>query len=536
MERKWMYGMNISDPEYVNGVQSFLIAAESDRVAKGNIEIFYPYSTKGKQACLICRRPRGYSTKGKQACPICEDETSSRWLDNCKKTVFMGHRRSLPSNHPYRGMSLEFDGRTEYGRVRTRFSGDIALSRVSNLNTVFGKGKGRQIEQGTLLGLLLNIPGKLKMVSMLEKIWSHGESGTGLDPRVVLLKDMLPRRSSTFIQTIWKVSKVLVSLKVVMWADFMGSGVKVDDYGFTLVDLGTDGYTSEPFILAKQATQVFFVQDPSNPRWHIIMPGKRHILGVDNVVDEEEYDQFDELPPFSAGIPPIDGDTTYLRSDHDEGLWVDTPGAKRSSKVLRRKQAEKEQNMLEDGTCHLLERDPITQGVVTTVGVRKSLGWVKGDRERHEVVNIEAIEEKITKKVTIALGDKVNRQKVKIAALKSIVAQLQGSSCVSDVTSDGFDDLQDPIPCDLLWPFPGSDFRVAIRKVYPTTNVMLHGSCLSKGYIKVQVDMVEDTYKAIPVPKTTEKISPLGHTILEFIEWPRKRIKIHQTISPRRSP
>ncbi|GJV74721.1 uncharacterized protein Tco_1506305 [Tanacetum coccineum] len=90
-----------------------------------------------------------YNTKGKQACPICEDETSSRWLDNCKKTVFMGHQRSLPSNHPYRGMSSEFDGRMEYGRVKTRFSGDIALSRVSNLNIVFGKGKGRQIEQGT---------------------------------------------------------------------------------------------------------------------------------------------------------------------------------------------------------------------------------------------------------------------------------------------------------------------------------------------------------------------------------------------------
>nr|GFC43127.1 ulp1 protease family, C-terminal catalytic domain-containing protein [Tanacetum cinerariifolium] len=46
MERKWMYGMNISDPEYVNGVQSFLIAAESesDRVAKGNTEIFCPCS------------------------------------------------------------------------------------------------------------------------------------------------------------------------------------------------------------------------------------------------------------------------------------------------------------------------------------------------------------------------------------------------------------------------------------------------------------------------------------------------------------
>ncbi|GKC11006.1 hypothetical protein Tco_1007788 [Tanacetum coccineum] len=40
MERNWMYGRNITDPEYVNGVQSFLIPAESNRVAKGDIEIF----------------------------------------------------------------------------------------------------------------------------------------------------------------------------------------------------------------------------------------------------------------------------------------------------------------------------------------------------------------------------------------------------------------------------------------------------------------------------------------------------------------
>ena len=42
----------------------------------------------------------GYSTKGKFACPVCEDQTSSRWLSNCKKTVFMGHRRSLERNPP----------------------------------------------------------------------------------------------------------------------------------------------------------------------------------------------------------------------------------------------------------------------------------------------------------------------------------------------------------------------------------------------------------------------------------------------------
>ncbi|GJW22596.1 hypothetical protein Tco_0033218 [Tanacetum coccineum] len=51
-------------------------------------------------------------------------------------------------------------------------------------------------------------------------------------------------------------------------------------------------------------------------------------FGVDDVVDEDEYDHFGELPPFSFGIPPMDADntgSTYLRSDHDEGLWIDKP-------------------------------------------------------------------------------------------------------------------------------------------------------------------------------------------------------------------
>ncbi|KAL4582804.1 hypothetical protein LXL04_007364 [Taraxacum kok-saghyz] len=60
-----------------------------------------------------------------------------------------------------------------------------------------------------------------------------------------------------------------------------------------------NGYVSEPFILAKQATQVFYIEDPKDSRKHIVMHSKRRILGVDNVVDEEEYNQFDELPPFS---------------------------------------------------------------------------------------------------------------------------------------------------------------------------------------------------------------------------------------------
>ena len=54
--------------------------------------------------------------------------------------------------------------------------------------------------------------------------------------------------------------------------------------------------------------------------------GERCILGVDNVVDEEKYDQFDDLPQSSIGIKLGNYDiierTTFVRSNI-EGTYVD---------------------------------------------------------------------------------------------------------------------------------------------------------------------------------------------------------------------
>ncbi|XP_021974739.1 uncharacterized protein LOC110869833 [Helianthus annuus] len=78
----------------------------------------------------------GYSTKGRLACPICEYDTSSIWLSNCRKTVYMGDRRFLPKNHDYPNKTVQFDGKIEHGKVREEFD---AFSRVRNLNVVLGK-------------------------------------------------------------------------------------------------------------------------------------------------------------------------------------------------------------------------------------------------------------------------------------------------------------------------------------------------------------------------------------------------------------
>jgi hypothetical protein len=76
-------------------------------------------------------------------------------------------------------------------------------------------------------------------------------------------------------------------------------------------------------------TQVFYVNDPdpaNREEHHIIIQGKRKIVGVEDVVNEEEYNQFNDLPPFGEDItiPTID-DTekpTYIRRDHDEAIIV----------------------------------------------------------------------------------------------------------------------------------------------------------------------------------------------------------------------
>ena len=98
-----------------------------------------------------------------------------------------------------------------------------------------------------------------------------------------------------------------------------------DKNGFVSVDLRNIGYKTEPFVLAKDVLQVFYVPDTVRTTWHIILPGKRRIVGVHNAVDEEEFNQFDEIPPFvTCELPRLNANdkTPYLRTDHNEKIRV----------------------------------------------------------------------------------------------------------------------------------------------------------------------------------------------------------------------
>jgi hypothetical protein len=93
--------------------------------------------------------------------------------------------------------------------------------------------------------------------------------------------------------------------------------------------LSISDFSEQPFVLAKDVTQVFYVKDPdpaNREEHHIILQGKRKIIAVEDVVDEEGYNQFDALPPFSEDITiPTIGDTeepTYICHDHNEAIIV----------------------------------------------------------------------------------------------------------------------------------------------------------------------------------------------------------------------
>ena len=110
----------------------------------------------------------------------------------------------------------------------------------------------------------------------------------------------------------------------------------------TVVDLNKIGYKDEPFVLANDVTQVFYVKDMSSkppikkgtekavadePKRHIVLPGKRKIVGVEDKTDIlDDYDQFDYLPPFSVKVDPsillAQEYASCLRHDHKQGTFM----------------------------------------------------------------------------------------------------------------------------------------------------------------------------------------------------------------------
>jgi hypothetical protein len=109
--------------------------------------------------------------------------------------------------------------------------------------------------------------------------------------------------------------------------------------GRVTVDLKNLGYRDEPFVLAKDVNQVFYVKDMSTkpkkrktndndsdnePKRHIVLSGKRNIMGIEDKSDIlEDYEKNDGIPPFivnsDSSILLNNEDTPWLLRDITKG-------------------------------------------------------------------------------------------------------------------------------------------------------------------------------------------------------------------------
>ena len=69
------------------------------------------------------------------------------------------------------------------------------------------------------------------------------------------------------------------------------------------------------------------VKSDDEPKRHIVLPGKRKIIRVEDISDKsEDFDQFDDRPPFSVDVDTSfllsKEDAPYLRHDHDQDTFV----------------------------------------------------------------------------------------------------------------------------------------------------------------------------------------------------------------------
>ncbi|XP_042423229.1 uncharacterized protein LOC122010821 [Zingiber officinale] len=83
----------------------------------------------------------GCATKGKFGCPICGEDTCSMWLKYSRKFAYLGHRRFLSPNHPFRQKKKWFNGEKESKGKPRLLNGLEIINALKDIENDWGKKK-----------------------------------------------------------------------------------------------------------------------------------------------------------------------------------------------------------------------------------------------------------------------------------------------------------------------------------------------------------------------------------------------------------
>ncbi|RVW75827.1 hypothetical protein CK203_055115 [Vitis vinifera] len=118
------------------------------------------------------------------------------------------------------------------------------------------------------------------------------------------------------ITEIWDLDYTMFRIPVFKcnWVDNK-SGVKVDEFGLTLVDFTKMAHKSDPFVLASQAKQVFYVQDQLDPRWSVVLSTPERDFSFSAKDSDDFMDNSIEHHPLITTLAQVESFDTMDDSD-----------------------------------------------------------------------------------------------------------------------------------------------------------------------------------------------------------------------------
>ena len=108
-------------------------------------------------------------------------------------------------------------------------------------------------------------------------------------------------------------------------------GYRTDEFGFPMVNFthfihGGDKMIDEPYVLASQATQVFYVEDKRHKDWYAVVKTKARDVfdaGVGPQREEDDIYSFSENVPYNISSNEVVSDNLRWARDDLEGMTID---------------------------------------------------------------------------------------------------------------------------------------------------------------------------------------------------------------------
>ncbi|XP_026396049.1 uncharacterized protein LOC113290679 [Papaver somniferum] len=160
----------------------------------------------------------GCRTSGRFGCPVCGEKTDAIWLKNGRKFSYMGHRRFLPADHPFRNAKEKFDGIEEHGDAPCRLTGAQLLTKINSVQTEFGKFTSRKEKTSNSTGKrrltgvqLLNTMNRVRTESCRKTGKRKQTVDTSIPPNM--------KKRSVYTSTPWSKRSILFDLPY--WEDLL---------------------------------------------------------------------------------------------------------------------------------------------------------------------------------------------------------------------------------------------------------------------------------------------------------------------------